>query len=278
MPIDPVQEAHGLLQAGKPLEAFRAFREVADTSPTDKVRAHAYQMAGVAARLVATLERTEEYLNHAERYLNLALGLAMRMRDEVLCAKIHRDLGPVHELRSDLTGDAANLEKAQDHYIQSVVILETLLDMPHDDTEHMKLRGELLATMSFREMLNWSLARTRKLRNEAKMRLWDCYEQTKVLNAVITEEAQRGRLHLAPFEEYQANTLMRVVRVSYLPERIAYGAELMHLTSEASASPGRRKHAYVALAGGDRLYRSLPQLLHLYRRARRWLQSHLAAH
>jgi hypothetical protein len=126
-------------------------------------------------------------------------------------------------------------------------------------------------------MLNWSLARSRKLRDEAKARLWSCYIQTRELNAIIAEEAQRG-LNLAPFEEYQANTLMRLVRVSSLPERIAYSEELMRLTSESSASSGRRVHAYVALVGGDRLYRLLPPLLHLYRRARRWLQGHLIAH
>ena len=279
MPIDPMQEAARLMQTGKTLEAFHAFREIADTTPVTEqlLLARARQMAGVTARLMATIERSEEYLKHSEKYLNLALGLAIRMDDQVLTATVLRDLGPTQELRFDLTGEAASLEKAQDSYTESVAILETLLDMSSHRTEHLKLRGELLTTQSFQEMLNWEMARTRKLRNEAKVRLWSCYVQTKALNAVITEEAQRGLL-LAPFEEYQTNTLVRLVRVSSLPKRLTYGAELMRLTDESSASPGRRKHAYVALVGGNWLYKSLPQLLWRYRQARRWLQSHLPAH
>lgn len=251
-----MEDGADLLQAGKAERAFDVFKFVADVVISDEDRARAFQMTGITARLQGKLDISETYFV-------LALALATHVGNEVLRGAILRDQGATREALFATTSDPTYLKGAQECYAQSVRILETLVSMERTELSY-QLQSELLSTQGFYEMFIWRTVKNRTLRREARERLHDCYMELKWLNADIAHQALQGHMTAAPFEVYQANLLMRVVRVNSVFGRIRYCAELLRLTSPSSASPGRRKQAIVALVGGDHLYRWL-ELRHMAR-------------
>lgn len=236
-----------LMQSGHLEKAFADFREASNTASSDEMRARANQMAGVVARLLGKLDISVMYFVRAYQ-------LAIQTGNETLRAAILRDHGITRETLFFTTGKPEYLKGAQKHYALSVHILETLIAKRDEGTSY-ELESELLATQTYLAMLIWRTAKSHRLRHEANEQLHDCYTDLKLLNTSIELVAQEGNTTITPFEVYQTNALMRVVRADSVFGRIRHCAELMRLTSPSSASPGRRKQAIVALVGGDRLYR-----------------------
>lgn len=217
-------------------------------------RIAALQQKGVTNRLLGNLDGAQSDLEDA---LEIALELAGELPPGVLIATIHRDLGAVHASLYLVYNEAADghrvsigrdhRNQARMHYSMSVALLSELPQTP-------KVEAEYSVSVAYRSHFEWQVADElpREDRIKAKQ------EQAAKLEAAYRElvtlgdaEAQRGN---DSFEVYRINTLIRVVRTQPFTRRWSNRKELLHLTAQNSASPGRRKHALAALVGGDRVY------------------------
>lgn len=239
-----------LLQAGKPEEAYAIFCQLADSTTDKELKARANQMAGVAARSFGNL-------NVSHTRLIMAYYIATSIRHTLLRATILRDLGATEEALLIVSSLTAYLRDARGRYAKSIELLEWLVDqrrgMPFSDHDYL-LASELLVSRGFAAFFAWRTTDKGPERDQARTQLLDSYDELKALNAKLKVELDEGYTALEPYEVYQTNALMRVLRASPLRERMRLRTELWSLTDASSKSSGRRIHGIVALVAGNGVY------------------------
>ncbi len=266
-----MRQGHAHLQKGHYDDAQLTFENATAFFYHDSaLQAPAYQMAGIAARLKGDLAS-------ADSLLTVATQFAEDTTDPCLQGRIYRDHGAVEHLvwlnalryrgarKSDKV--ASYYEEARDRFEHSYRLLESALlecnmvaselrlhtvDRPELSAaidQHEARRIELATELQVTQGFLGSLLRDGGEHKEAYLRLREADEFFQMLEGHDRKPV------------YEANNLIRYLRVLPFWKRPQHLRRALWLTSKRSPSPGARKKVYVALLG-NQVY-NLLQILRL---------------
>lgn len=258
-----LNHGHAAVQAGNAEEAAKQFVAATAHAESDEEEAEAHQMAGVALRMQGRLREAKEHGLASLSLLHSGDSQEPPQTRLFLIARARRDLAETLRLEGLVMSsrgrsgelDALYVWRESHREFQASIML-------HDQAigSHLFETDAVVASSAVtRGMLGLLLFEMSKLSYHQLDKWGFAVEQTHDEAIRLRQEAvalikkARHSLHPQRHAVYEANHLIRLMRVSNFLTRLDLMDDAFDLTAKGSASPGARKKVWIALLGGDRL-------------------------
>ena len=258
-----LDHGHAAMQSGDAEEAAKQFVAATAQAESLEEEAEAHQMTGVALRMQGRLREAKE---HGLASLSLLYGDDSHEPPQArlfLIARARRDLAETLRLQGLVMSTRGRRGELDALYVWRESHREFRASiMLHDQAigSHLFETDAVVASSAVtRGMLGLLLFQMSKLSYHQLDKWGFAIEQTHDQAMRLRREAvtllknARHSLHAQRHAVYEANHLIRLMRVSNFLTRLDLMDDAFDLTAKDSASPGARKKVWVALLGGDRL-------------------------